>query len=227
VGVKILGIDSEERRLILGMKQLAENPWDAIDERFPVGTVLKAPVRKVVSFGIFVEIEEGIDGLVHISDMSWDDTVKDPAQLYKAGDEIEVKILDIRKREMRISCGIKQLTRSPWQAVKEKFPPRSRVSGVVSGIVPFGLFVRVSEDVEGLVHISEVSRRKIENLQDKFKIGDQVNAVVLGVDVDKKRLSLSMKHFEVMSEKEELSKVLNNTGPTRVTIGDMIKMKQG
>ncbi len=227
VGVKILGIDSEERRLILGMKQLAENPWDAIDERFPVGTVLKAPVRKVVSFGIFVEIEEGIDGLVHISDMSWDDTVKDPAQLYKAGDEIEVKILDIRKREMRISCGIKQLTRSPWQAVKEKFPPRSRVSGVVSGIVPFGLFVRVSEDVEGLVHISEVSRRKIENLQDKFKIGDQVNAVVLGVDVDKKRLSLSMKHFEVMSEKEELSKVLNNTGPTRVTIGDMMKMKQG
>jgi len=227
VTVRVLGIDAEERRLILGMKQLAENPWDGIDERFPAGTVMKAPVRKVVSFGIFVEIEEGIDGLVHLSDMSWDDNVKDPAQLYKVGDEVEVKILDIKKKEMRISCGIKQLTRSPWQAVKEKFPPRSRVSGVISGIVPFGLFVRVSDDVEGLVHISEVSRRKIENLEEKFKIGDQVNAVVLGVDVDKKRLSLSMKHFEVMSEKEELSKILNNSGPTRVTIGDMIKMKQG
>ncbi len=226
VTVSILGIDGTERRLVLGMKQLAENPWDAIDERFPAGTVLKAPVRKVVSFGIFVEIEEGIDGLVHLSDMSWEDNVKDPAQLFTAGDEVEVKILDIKKKEMRISCGIKQLTRSPWQAVKEKFPPRSKVTGVVSGIVPFGLFVRLSEDVEGLVHISEVSRRKIENLEEKFKVGDQVSAVVLGVDVDKKRLSLSMKHFEVMSEKEELSKILNNS-PARVTIGDMIRMKQG
>ncbi|MCU0844023.1 MAG: S1 RNA-binding domain-containing protein [Spirochaetes bacterium] len=227
VTVSILGIDGGERRLVLGMKQLANNPWDAIDERFPVGTTLKAPVRKVVSFGIFVEIEEGIDGLVHLSDMSWEDNVKDPAQLFKAGDEVEVKILEIKKKEMRISCGIKQLTRSPWQAVKEKFPPRSKVSGVVSGVVPFGLFVRLSEDLEGLVHISEVSRRKIENLEEKFKVGDQVSAVVLGVDVDKKRLSLSMKHFEVMSEKEELGKILNNSAPARITIGDMIRMKQG
>lgn len=225
--VMILGINREDRRLSLGLKQLTENPWDTIHERFPVGSVHKCPVKNIVSFGMFVALEEDIDGLVHVSDVSWDDTKKDLSSIYRAGDMVEFKILEIKKEEMRIACGIKQLTPSPWEILREKYPPRSRVSGAISSIVPFGLFVRLEDDVEGLVHISEVSRKKIENLNENFKVGDQVNAIVQGVDVDRKRISLSMKHYEAAIEKEELNRILKNASSNRVTIGDLIKMKQG
>jgi len=225
--VRVLDIKPEERKMSFGLKQLLPNPWENLAERFPVGSVHKKKVKKVVSFGLFVELEEDIDGLVHLSDISWDDSVKDPAGLYKAGDEVEIKILDIKKDEMRVSCGIKQLTKSPWEAVKEKYPSRSRVSGVISSVTSFGLFVKLEDDIEGLVHISEVSRRKIENLEERFSVGDQVNALVLGVDVDRKRLSLSMKQYDIVSEKEELKKILKENSPGKVTIGDLIKMKQG
>ncbi|TAL38709.1 MAG: S1 RNA-binding domain-containing protein [Spirochaetes bacterium] len=227
IEVMVTSVDSRERKLALGLKQILPNPWDSIEQRFPAGTVLKRQVKKVVSFGMFVGIDDDIDGLVHQSDISWEDSSRDPAHSYKAGDEVEFKILEIRRDEMKISCGIKQLTRSPWEAIKEKYPPRSRVSGIISGVVQFGVFVKLEGDVEGLVHVSEVSRRKIENLEDKFKTGDQVSAVVLGVDVDRKRLSLSIKQLEAAEEKEVLSKILNNAGSSRVTIGDLIKMKQG
>ncbi len=225
--VMVTGIDPRERKLSLGLKQILPNPWDTIQQRFPVGTVLTRPVKKVVSFGMFVGVDDEIDGLVHLSDISWDDSMKDPVTAYKAGDQVEFKILEIRREEMKISCGIKQLTRSPWEAIREKYPPRTRVSGVISGVVQFGVFVKLEDDIEGLVHVSEVSRRKLDNIEDKFKVGDPVNAVVLGVDVDRKRLSLSIKQLEMAEEKEELSKVLNNASPSRVTIGDLIKMKQG
>lgn len=227
VSVQILGVSREERKLSLGIRQLLPNPWDTIAERFPAGTLTRGKVKKIVSFGMFVELESDIDGLIHVSDISWDDKVKDPLASYKAGDEVEFKILEIRGEEMRISCGIKQLTKSPWEAVKEKYPRRSRVSGVISAIVPFGVFVKLEDDVEGMVHISELSRKKIDKVEDHFKVGDRVQAVVLDIDVDKKRLSLSIKHFDIVNEKEELNRVLNNTSPGRVTIGDMIKIKRG
>ncbi len=227
VAVKVIGANSGERRLLVGMKQLLPNPWDSIDERFPVGSVHRRPVKKAVSFGIFVELENDIDGLVHVSDISWEDSAKGAPPRYAEGDEVEFKILDIKKGEMRISCGIKQLSRSPWEALKEKYPPRSRVSGVITGIVPFGIFVKLEDEIEGLVHISEVSRKKIERIEEKYSVGDHVDAVVLGVDVERRRLSLSMKHYEIMTEKEELSRVLSSNSPARMTIGDIIKMKQG
>lgn len=227
VTVKIIGAHAGERRLLVGMRQLLPNPWDSIDERFPVGSVHRRPVKKVVSFGIFVELENDIDGLIHVSDISWDDSAKGAPPRYAEGEEVEFKILEIRKSEMRISCGIKQLTRSPWEALKEKYPPRSRVSGVISGIVAFGIFVKLEDDIEGLVHISEVSRKKTERIEERFSVGDRVDAVVLGVDAERKRLSLSIKQYDIITEKEELSRVLNNNSPARVTIGDIIKMKQG
>ena len=224
---QILNINSEDKKISLGYKQLQSNPWDTIDERFPIGTILKKPVKKVVKFGYFVELEPGIDGLIHVSDITWDDTVKDPVSLYKSGSEVEFIILDINKIEMKISCGIKQLTRSPWDIVKEKYPPRTHVKGVVSGITQFGVFIKLDDDIEGLVHISEVSRNRVENLGDYFKVGQPVEAVVLDVDTAKKRLSLSIKHFEIMSEKEEVSKILNKTRPNTVTLGDMINIELG
>lgn len=223
----ILEIEKEGRKLSLGVKQLTPNPWDTIDERFPVGTVLKKKIKKIINYGMFVELEDDIDGMIHVSDITWDKSVKNPIAQFQVGDEIEFKILDIKKDEMKISCGMKQLLKSPWEEIKEKYPPRSKVSGVVSGIAPFGLFVKLEDGVEGLVHISEVSQGKISNLEDAFETGTPVDAIVLGVDVEKKRLSLSIKHFEIISEKEELNRVLNTASPGKVTIGDIIKNKMG
>ncbi|HNX24665.1 MAG TPA: S1 RNA-binding domain-containing protein [Spirochaetota bacterium] len=223
---RILEINNEDKKINLGYKQLTPNPWDTIDARFPVGSVYRKNIKKIVKFGLFVEIEEGIDGLVHISDVSWED-VKDLTKMYKNGQEVEIKILDINKREMKISCGMKQLIKSPWEAVKEKYPPRTKVHGSISGITAFGIFVKLEDDVEGLVHISEVSRNRIEKLDEHFKIGDPVEAVVLDVDIEKKRLSLSIKHYEIMSEKEEVTKILRQTSPNKVTLGDMINIDLG
>jgi len=223
---RILDINNEDKKINLGYKQLTPNPWDTIDTRFPVGTVCKKKIKKIVKFGLFVELEDGIDGLVHISDVSWDD-IKDLTRLFKNGQEVEIKILDINKREMKISCGMKQLIKSPWESVKEKYPPRTKVHGTISGITAFGVFVKLEDDVEGLVHISEVSRNRIEKLDEYFKAGDPVEAVVLDVDIEKKRLSLSIKHYEIMSEKEEVTKILRQTSPNRVTLGDMINIDLG
>ena len=183
-------------------------------------------IKKIVKFGMFVELESGIDGLVHISDISWDDQ-KDITKLYKNGQEVEIKILEINKEDMKISCGMKQLTKSPWEVVKEKYPPKTIVKGAISGITSFGIFVRLDDEVEGLVHISEASRNRVERLEDRFKIGDPVEAVVLDVDISKKRLSLSIKHYEIMSEKEEVTKILRQTSPNKVTLGDMINIDLG
>lgn len=148
-------------------------------------------------------------------------------RMFKNGQEVDIKILDINKREMKISCGMKQLSKSPWETVREKYPPRTRVHGTISGITAFGIFVKLQDDVEGLVHISEVSRNRIEKIDEHFKVGDTVEAVVLDVDVEKKRLSLSIKHYEIMSEKEEVTKILKQTSPNKVTLGDMINIELG
>ncbi len=227
IEAKILEIKKDEKKIQLGYKQLLPNPWDTISERFPAGSIHKSKVKKIMNFGLFVELEEGIDGLVHVSDISWDEDFKDAAGIYKVGDTVEYKILEIKQNEMKISCGIKQLIKSPWEIINDKYPAGSKVSGSISGIVPFGLFVKIEDDIEGLVHISEVSHKRIENLSEQFKTGDKVNVEVLGIDVDRKRLSLSIKKYDAAAEKEELDKLLHNSGSRKVTIGDFIKIKLG
>jgi small subunit ribosomal protein S1 len=220
----VMDINQADRKLTLGYKQLRTNPWDTISERFPVGSVHRKKIKKIVKFGMFVELEEGIDGLIHTSDISWDDNIKSVPGTYRVGDEVEFKILDINKGDMKIACGIKYLTKSPWEEIRKKYPPRTRVEGTVSGITLFGLFVKLENDIEGLVHISEVSRKRVENLEEHYKIGDPVSAVVLDVDVEKKRLSLSIKSFESASEKEELEKIMKGTRPSTVTLGDFVNI---
>jgi small subunit ribosomal protein S1 len=220
----ILDINQEDRKISLGYKHLKTNPWDTIDERFPVGSVHRKKIRKIVKFGMFVELEEDIDGLVHISDISWDEGLKSVPEQFIVGDEVEFKILEINKSQMKISCGIKHLIKSPWAFIKEKYPPRKRVDGTVSGITLFGIFMKLEDDIEGLVHISEISRKRIENLDDHFKIGDPVSAVVLDVDAEKKRLSLSIKSYESATEKEELEKIMRGTRPSTVTLGDFVNI---
>ena len=220
----VLGINQEDRKLSLGYKQLKANPWDTVEERFPVGSVHRKKIKKIVKFGMFVELEGDIDGLVHISDISWDDGLKSVPEQYRVGDEVEFKILEVNKSQMKIACGIKHLVKSPWEFVREKYPPRKRVDGTVSGITLFGIFVKLEDDIEGLVHISEISRKRIENLEEHFKIGDPVSAVVLDVDVEKKRLSLSIKSYESATEKEELEKIMKGTRPSTVTLGDFVNI---
>lgn len=221
----VLDVNPDDQKMTLGLKQTMANPWESIDERFPVGSSHTRPIKKIVKFGFFVELEESIDGLVHNSDITWDDKVKNPQDGFSEGDEVTFKILEIRKGEQKISCGIKQLTESPWEAINKKYPPRSKVEGVISGITDFGVFIKLEDDVEGLVHISEVSRRRIDDLSEHFTVGDRVHAVVLGVDVNRKRLSLSIKHLEIMSEKEELSKILKKESPSTMSLGNMIKIE--
>lgn len=223
VELEILEVDFDERKINLSRRLLMDNPWDSIEERYPVDSVHKRPIKKIVKFGMFVELEEGIDGLIHVSDISWDDRF-DFSRHYSVGDEVEFKILSVSPEEQKISCGMKQLQKSPWETIREKYPPRTRVEGTVSGITPFGIFLKLEEDIEGLVHISEVSRKHIENLEDHFSPGDRVNALVLGVDVEKKRLSLSIKGFDMISEKEELDRILKKNSPSTVTLGDMINI---
>jgi small subunit ribosomal protein S1 len=221
----VTGINGEEKRISLSYKKQFGNPWETLKERYRAGTVLTGKITRVARFGLFVEIEEGIDGLVHVSDLSWDDQPSEALNKYKAGENLEIKILEVKPSEMKISCGVKQLQRSPWELIREKYPVRSRVEGVVSSITAFGVFVKLEENVEGLVHISEVSNTRVENLEDRFKPGDRVSAVVLDIDVSKKRLSLSIKHYEKISEKEEFDKIMKGTKPSAVTLGDMIDLK--
>lgn len=225
VAVIVTGIDLDNRKLSLSIRQAMPNPWDDIERKYPAGTVMKSKVKRVVSFGVFVEIESDIDGLVHISDITWDDGEVNLQERFKPGDEIEFKILGVDKYEMKISCGIKQLTPSPWEAIRVKYPPRSKVTGTVTNITSFGVFVRLEDNVEGLVHVSEASRRKTDNVNDLFKVGDTVNAVVLNVDTDRKKISLSIKAFDIVSEKEELRKIMTASSSGTATIGDLLKLK--
>ena len=225
IELKVLKINIEERKIMLGMKQLKPNPWETIEERFPIGSIHTRKIKKIVKFGMFVELEDEVDRLIHVSDISWIENKKDNTKSYKVDDEVEFKILDINSKEMRITCGIKQLIKSPWEVIKEKYKTDAIVEGIVTGITQFGLFMKLEENVEGLVHISEVSSSRIENIEDHFKINDKIKAVVLGVDVEKKRLSLSIKNYESIYEKAELQKVLNNTGSGRVTLGDLVNIK--
>lgn len=226
ISVAVIDVNREERRLILSYRRTLPNPWDTIADKFPVGSVHKSKIKNVAKFGLFVELSDGIDGLIHLSDISWDD--KDDRQLktYSAGDEVEFKILDIKQDAMRVACGIKQLQKSPWEKISEKYKSGMTVSGTVSGITEFGIFLKLEDKVEGLVHASEIPKSQAAALEDSFKIGEQINAVVLGVDVKRKRFSLSIKKYEDAAEKEEVKKILNETSPNTATIGDLAKLKQ-
>lgn len=225
VSAVILDINTTDRRISLSIKQAERNPIEQLGEQYSEGTIVDATVARIASFGVFVNLAPDVDGLVHISDISWDETKIDLQSRFKPGDKLQVKILHISPEEMRVSCGIKQLTRSPWEAVREKYPPRSKVEGVISSITSFGIFVKLEDNIEGLVHTSEISRKRIDDIGAHFKIGDPVTALVLDVDVNRKKISLSMKSLEIITEKEELNKIMGGTVSNTASIADLLKGK--
>jgi small subunit ribosomal protein S1 len=189
----VLGINKDERKISLGVRQLEPNPWDDIDTRYPVGTKMTRPVRNLTAYGAFVELEEGIDGMIHVSDLSWTRKINHPSEMLKKGQEVEAVVLGIDKANQRISLGMKQLETDPWSEIDGRFKVGEVVKGRVSKIASFGAFIELEDDIDGLVHISQISEERIEKVKDKFNVGDEVEARVIKVDKVERRIGLSIK----------------------------------
>jgi len=208
VEVVILNVNPEHRRISLGLKQVLPNPWEEAKQKYPVGSIVKGPVRNLTDFGIFVGIEEGIDGLVHVSDLHWTKKIKHPSELYKKGDIVEARVLGINVEHERFSLGIKQLTEDPWKVISERYPIGSKVKGQITSIPDFGVFVRLEEGVEGLIHVSQLSTERIEKPSSHFKVGDEVEAEVLHIDVNERKIGLSVRALRKSEERQEMESYL-------------------
>jgi small subunit ribosomal protein S1 len=189
----VLGISIEEQKISLGVRQLDANPWDAIETRFPIGATVKGPVRNLTAYGAFVELEEGIDGMIHVSDMSWTRKINHPSEVLKKNDEIEAIVLSIDKANQRVSLGVKQLEDDPWSLIDSRFKVGDIVKGKVAKIASFGAFVSLEGDIDGLIHISQLSEDHVEKVKDVIKVNDDVEARVIKVDKVERRIGLSIK----------------------------------
>ena len=224
VEVVVLSVDAEKKRISLGMKQVKPNPWDLVFEKYPEGTVLEAPIKNITDFGIFIGIEEGIDGLIHVSDISWTKKIHHPGENYKVGDLVQAKVLTVDREHEKFTLGIKQLSEDPWLKIPATYPEGSVVSGKISNITDFGLFVEVEDGIEGLVHLSELSPEKIKSPGELFEEGQEVTAKVIRVSADDRRLGLSIKQLLEDESRKRQAKEKNN-GYTGSSLGDMIKQK--
>jgi len=198
----VLNLDTENKRVSLGMKQIKPNPWDLIEEKYPVGTIIEGRIKNITDFGLFIGIDEEIDGLVHISDISWTKKIKHPSELYKKGDEVQAKVMTIDKDSERFSLGIKQLTKNPWEEIPEKYKVGTKITGKVTNITDFGIFVELEEGIEGLIHSSEISKGKSKSPLGKFQIDDVIQALVVNVSKEEKKIALSLRKLQEKEFKE-------------------------
>jgi len=197
IDVVVLEIDKNKQEISLGMKQTEVNPWELVSEKYPNGTIITGTIRNLANYGAFVEIEPGIDGLLHISDMSWTKKVTHPNELYKKGDEVQCVVLDVDRDKQRISLGVKQLTEDPWvDAIPSAYQPGMVVRGKITKITNFGVFVELEDDLEGLLHISELADHKVENPQDVVSVDEEVDVKILRVDIDDRKIGLSLKRAQ-------------------------------
>lgn len=230
VETKILGYDLEQERISLGLKQVLPNPWDTIDVHYPVGKHLKRKVKKLTNSGAFIELEEGIDGFLHVEDMSWTKRIRNPSSMLSEGDDVEVVVIEIDKENRRIRLGMKQLSDDPWKSLANSYPKGSVIEGVVTSITDFGIFVRVEGDIEGLVskaHIAEPGSEEDEDaVLKKYNEGDEIKALVLDVSPSKQRLSLSIREYIRNQQRAEMSQYIHDDSEEgTVTLGDMLKNK--
>lgn len=217
VEVMVLDIDFEKERVSLGLKQKTKNPWDDVEAKYPVGSVVKGRIVNIMPYGAFVEIEQGVEGLIHVSEMSWTKRVTKAGDVVSVGEEVEAVVLDIDKEGKKISLGLRQKTRNPWEVLAEKYPAGSRIHGKVRNMTSYGAFVEIENDIDGMIHVSDMSwTRKINNPNEVLKVGDEVDAVILDIDPQQQRISLGLKQTEddPWSEIDKLYK-----------IGDVVKGK--
>ena len=189
----VLGVNKEEQKISLGVRQLDPNPWDAIEQRYAISSVVKGKIRNMTAYGAFVELEEGIDGMIHVSDLSWTRKINHPSEVLKKNDEVEAVVLDIDKVNQRISLGIKQLDSDPWKEIDQKYKIGDLVHGKVTKLASFGAFVQLQDDIDGLVHISQLSEEHVAKVKDVLKVGQEVEARVIKVDKNERRIGLSIK----------------------------------
>jgi small subunit ribosomal protein S1 len=208
VDVIVLDVDPGNRRISLGLKQAAPNPWEMIRINHPVGSRIKGTVKHITEFGLFVGVDEGIDGLVHISDLHWTRKIKHPSELYKKGDPIGAVVLGIDVENERIALGVKQLNEDPWAAIAQRYPVGSRAKGKVTTVTDFGIFVEIEEGIEGLIHVSQLSSERVEKPQALFQQGQEVEAEVTHVDAKERRIGLSIKALRRTEEREEMESYL-------------------
>ena len=224
VEVVILSIDAEAKRISLGMKQLQPNPWDMVAENYPVGSIIEGKIKNITDFGIFIGIEEGIDGLIHVSDLSWTERIKHPGEKYNKGETIQAVVLKIDKENERFSLGVKQLEPDPWEEAVKKYALGTEVTGKITNVTEFGVFVELEEGIEGLVHVSEISKEKVETPVGMYTVGDSLTARVINVSAKDRKIGLSIKALTEEPEGVALAEYKQKqtkTGPS--TLGDLMK----
>src|SRR5439155_1035419 len=195
IEVKVLSIDKDKEKIALGLKQKDASPWENIESKYPVGSVHEGEVVNIMSYGAFTKLEEGVEGLVHISEMSWTKRINHPSEVVTQGQRVKVKVLEINKDKQEISLGMKQVEENPWERVAEKYPPGSMVKGKVRNIANYGAFVEIEEGIDGLLHVSDLSWTK--------KIGQEVEVKILRVDSDERKIGLSLKRAQWAQEEEK------------------------
>ena len=219
----VLALDIPNRRISLGLKQVEPNPWDVIGEKFPTGTIIEGQVKNITDFGIFVGVDEGIDGLVHISDLSWTKRIKHPSEVFKKGDLVRAVVLNIDRENERFSLGIKQLAQDPWESIPVRYAPGTIVKGKVTSVTDFGIFLEVEEGIEGLIHVSEISKEKVDSPKSVANVGDDLEAVVLSVDTGERKIALSMKHLADQKEKAEVDAYLGAQKSATSNLGALLQ----
>lgn len=231
--VMILDIDREKDRISLGLKQSLPNPWDDIERRYPVGTRISGKVVNLVPYGAFIEIEEGVEGMVHVSEMSWTKRVAKASDLLSAGQEVDAVILNINKDEQKISLGIRQTEANPWQRVQEKYPIGSRVTGTVRNFTSYGAFVELEEGIDGMIHVSDMSwTRKINHPSEVLKKGDEVEAVILEVDPGSQRISLGLKQaqddpWSDIAQRYQVGQLVTGKVSKLASFGAFVEIEEG
>ncbi len=223
VEAKVLEVDAENKKISLGLKQLETNPWEALVYKYPVGSAVKGKVSNITDFGIFVTVEDGIDGLVHISDLTWSGKSKNPAELYQRGQEIEAKVLHIDVDHEKFSLGIKQMSEDPWDRAEKKLTPGTRIKGKIVRLADFGAFVEVMPEVEGLIHVSELSDEKVESVASAVSEGQEVEVEVISMDTRERKLSLSIKALKRRESQQEMKKYMGNDSGLSSSLGDALK----
>jgi small subunit ribosomal protein S1 len=233
ITVKVLSIDEENSKISLGMKQLSENPWAELKENIQAGSKIKGIISSITEYGMFVEIQKGVEGLVHISEISWTDRVSDLNKMYKVGQEIEVYVVSFDKENRRMSLSIKQLEQNPWKQVAESYKIGSKISGTISNITDFGIFVQLLPGVDGLVHVSDLSwTEHINHPSDLYKKGQTVEAVILGIDEENKKVSLGIKQltqdpWEAVEQEFQAGKIVEGEVSKITNFGAFIRLASG
>jgi small subunit ribosomal protein S1 len=223
VEVQVLDVDPANRRISLGLKQVEPNPWETVRLNHPIGSQIKGVVKSITDFGVFVGVEDGIDGLVHISDLQWTKKIRHPSELFNKGDEIDAIVLGVDVENERVSLGVKQLSNDPWEGLESRFPNGSKITGPVTSVTDFGVFVQIEEGIEGLVHVSQIANERIDRPAEHFQVGEVIECEILNIDLRERKIGLSVRALRRTEERAEMAAYMDREGEGgRFTLGDSL-----